>query len=141
MKDLLECLQNLTIASQIVLLATFKTPTPYIISRKVYEHPHWCSIYDHAIIFLTSKFGYLPFCNPTHKTETGFRWETTSKKPPGPIRNREQQSDYIFHTLLQQVYSFAAPLPASGHCENWQEQNHFPNPNRQETATRRLPFT
>jgi hypothetical protein len=40
-------------------------------------HPHRCSVYDRAKIFLTSKFNYLLFCNPTHKTETGTanRWE------------------------------------------------------------------
>jgi hypothetical protein len=38
--------------------------------------------------FFTSKFNYLLFCNPTHKTETGTanRWGTAgNSKPPGPI--------------------------------------------------------
>ncbi len=41
---------------------------------------------DPAIIFLTSKFSYLLFCNPIHKTETktASKWETTKSKPPGP---------------------------------------------------------
>ncbi len=41
------------------------------------EHPLWCSVCDPAKIFLTFKFSYLLFCNPTHKTETGTanRWE------------------------------------------------------------------
>jgi len=33
------------------------------------EHPHWCSVCDPAKIFLTSKFSYLLFCNPTRKTK------------------------------------------------------------------------
>ncbi len=38
-------------------------------------------------IFFTSKFCYLLFCNPTHKTGTGTanRWGTTNSEPPGPI--------------------------------------------------------
>ncbi len=35
----------------------------------------------------TSKFSYVLFYNPTHKTETGTtkRWGTTNSKPPGQI--------------------------------------------------------
>jgi hypothetical protein len=60
-------------------------------------------------IFFASKFRYVLFCNPTHKTETGRanRWVTTNSKPPGPInhydgpiRNTEQQLDPIYYTLL-----------------------------------------
>jgi hypothetical protein len=38
-------------------------------------------------IFLTSKFSYLLFSNPTHKTKTGTanRWETTNSNLPRPI--------------------------------------------------------
>jgi hypothetical protein len=38
-------------------------------------------------IFFASKFSYVLFCNPTHKTETGIanRWGTTNSKPRGPI--------------------------------------------------------
>jgi hypothetical protein len=41
------------------------------------HHPHRCSVCDPAYIFLTSKFSYLLFCNPTHKTENGTAiwWE------------------------------------------------------------------
>ncbi len=44
--------------------------TPYYL-----EHPHQCLVCDPAKIFLTSKFVYLLFCNPTHKTEIANRWE------------------------------------------------------------------
>jgi hypothetical protein len=38
-------------------------------------------------IFLTSKFSYLLFSNPIHKTKTGTanRWETTNSNLPRPI--------------------------------------------------------
>jgi hypothetical protein len=47
------------------------------------EHLQWCS----KEIFFTSKFHYLLFSNPTHKTETGTanRRGTTNSKPLGPI--------------------------------------------------------
>jgi hypothetical protein len=44
--------------------------TPYYL-----EHPHQCLVCDPAKIFLTSKFIYLPFCNPAPKTEIANRWE------------------------------------------------------------------
>jgi hypothetical protein len=61
-----------------------------------------------AKIFLTSKFSYSLFSNPTHKTktETTNRLETTNRKPLGPIimvdpsENREQQSNHIYYILL-----------------------------------------
>jgi hypothetical protein len=42
---------------------------------------------DLAKIFFTSKFSYLLFCNPSHKSETGIanRWGTSNIKPPEPI--------------------------------------------------------
>ncbi len=47
---------------------------------------------DPAKIFLTSKFSYLLFSNPTHGTKTGTtnRWETTNSNPPGPIKLSSQ---------------------------------------------------
>jgi hypothetical protein len=41
------------------------------------RHTHQCLGCDLAKIFLTSKFSYLDFCNPTHKTETqaAHMWE------------------------------------------------------------------
>jgi hypothetical protein len=68
-----------------------------------------CSVCDHAKIFRTSKFSYLLFSNPTCKTKTAIanRWETTNSKPTVLIRNREQQSDHIYYSLLWQVFSLA----------------------------------
>jgi hypothetical protein len=53
-------------------------------------HPHQCSVYDPAKIYLTSKFNYLLFCNPTHKIERGTanRWELL-------IRNHLDQSLWL----------------------------------------------
>jgi hypothetical protein len=34
------------------------------------EYLQQCWVCDLAKIFLTSKFSYLLFCNPTHKTDT-----------------------------------------------------------------------
>jgi hypothetical protein len=75
--------------------------TPYYL-----EHPHQCLVCDPAKIFLTSKFIYLLFCNPTHKTEIANRWELLRANHLDnhygwPIKNREQeQSDHIYYTLL-----------------------------------------
>jgi hypothetical protein len=51
------------------------------------DNPKRCSVCDPAKTFLTSKFSYLLFCNPTHKTKTGIPngWKTTNSKSLGPI--------------------------------------------------------
>jgi hypothetical protein len=51
------------------------------------KHLQRCSACNPAKLFFTSKFNYLIFCNPTHKTETGIanRWGTTNSEPPAPI--------------------------------------------------------
>ncbi len=43
-------------------------------------------------IFLTSKFSYLLFSNPTLEVKTGTakRWETTNNNPPEPIKLSNQ---------------------------------------------------
>jgi hypothetical protein len=71
------------------------------------EHLHRCSVCDRGKIFFTSKFSYLIFCNPTHKTETGTanRWGTTNSKLPVPIIMMAQSetlisSQVIFVTLV-----------------------------------------
>jgi hypothetical protein len=54
-------------------------------------------------VFLTSKFSYLPFCNPTHKTKRGTanRWETTnSKSPKRIIMIGRSKTDHIYDTPL-----------------------------------------
>jgi len=45
------------------------------------------SVCDPAKIYFTSKFSYVLFCDPTHKTEirTARRGATANSKPPGPI--------------------------------------------------------
>jgi hypothetical protein len=60
-----------------------------------------------AKIFLTSKFSYLLFSNPTHKTKSGTanRWETTNSNPPGLIimigkSETRSNSQIIFITLF-----------------------------------------
>jgi hypothetical protein len=47
---------------------------------------------EYAKIFLTSKFNYLLFPNPTHKekTRTANRWETANRNPPGSIKHSSQ---------------------------------------------------
>jgi hypothetical protein len=70
------------------------------------EHLQRCSVGDPGKIFFTSKFSYVLFCNPTHKTETGTAnmWGTPNSKPPGriitmePIRDTEQELDHIHYT-------------------------------------------
>jgi hypothetical protein len=82
------------------------------------EHLQRCSVCDPAKIFLTSKFSYLPFFNPTHQNKTGTanRWETTNSKPPGPITMIGQSqtgsgSQIIFITLFfWQGLDFAVPF-------------------------------
>ncbi len=56
---------------------------------------------------LTSKFSYLLFPNPTHKTKTGTanRWKTTNSNSPGSIKLSSQPTIgvwiccafYLFH--------------------------------------------
>ncbi len=45
-------------------------------------------------IFFTSKFSYLLFSSPTHKTKTGTvnMWETTNTNPRGPIKLSNQST-------------------------------------------------
>jgi hypothetical protein len=47
-----------------------------------------------------------------------------------PIRNREQQSDHIYYTLLQQMFGFAVPFTSlSKLCKNV-GQTHSSEPSR-----------
>ncbi len=71
-------------------------------------HLQQCSVCDPEKIFFTSKFSYVLFSNPTHKTETQTtkRWGTTNdSKPPGSIIMTDQSetlsiSQIIFITLF-----------------------------------------
>jgi hypothetical protein len=88
-------------------------------------------------IFFTSKFCYVLFCNPTHKTQTGTAngWGTTNSKPPGPIiyaapmRNTELQLDHIYYTTFLGAKHCALHQPRAT-CTIMLRQNHFPEPNR-----------
>jgi hypothetical protein len=81
------------------------------------------TVYDPAKIFLTSKFSYLMFWNPTHKTETETtnRWGTTNSKPLGPIimtvhKNTQHLSDHIYYTLFCRSTTLLGLLLATANC-------------------------
>jgi hypothetical protein len=73
---------------------------------------HQCfSVYHPAKIFFTSKFSYLLFCNPTHKTETGtinIRG-TSNSKPPGPIIMIGQSETPSTSQIICTTHSFLPP--------------------------------
>ncbi len=52
-----------------------------------FEHLQQWPLCDPTTIFLTSKFSYLLFSKPSHKTKIGTanRWETTNSRALGPI--------------------------------------------------------
>jgi hypothetical protein len=58
----------------------------YLAKRSSSSTPSVCNF---AKKFRTSKFSYLLFSNPTHKTKSkagsAYMWETTNSNPPGPI--------------------------------------------------------
>ncbi len=97
--------------------------------RQGLEHLQRCSVCDLAKIFFTSKFSYVPFCNPTHKTETGTanRWGTTNSKPAN--RNTEQLG-HIYYTLFCRCRALQRFLPATATRAIMWSQNHFTEPNR-----------
>jgi hypothetical protein len=80
-------------------------------------------------------FGFLPFSNLTHKTETEIanRWETTnSNNPHGPIimigeSETGRKSQIIFMTpfFWNVLHSLQCFVPATAKCANMQIQNHF----------------
>jgi hypothetical protein len=88
--------------------------------------------------FFTSKFSYILFCNPTHKSETGIAnsWGTPKSKPnwtnhyDGPIRNTEQQSDHIYYTLFCRCTTLLDLSPATANSGILLSQNHFPETTR-----------
>jgi hypothetical protein len=84
----------------------------------------------------TSKFGYLPFWNPTHKTEAGtlHMSGTTNSKPPGRIIMMGQsetlsRSHVIFITLFS-AGAHRCHLLATANCAIMLSQNRFAEPNR-----------
>jgi len=61
--------------------------------------------------FFTSKFCYLLFYNPTHKTETGTainKWGTINSKPPGPIVMMGHSSETLSTSLIIFITLFSA---------------------------------
>jgi hypothetical protein len=92
---------------------------------------------ESAKIFLTSKISYLLFSNPTHETKLGLQiggrllYQTTwTNHYDWPIRNRDQQPQHIYYTLLWQLLlGFAGPFTSlSKLCKN-AGQNYFAEPN------------
>jgi len=67
-------------------------------------------VYDPAKIFLTSKFSYLLFCNPTHQTETGTsnRWELLT------TNNLDQSLCLANHTQGAAVRSYLSHSSLAG---------------------------
>jgi hypothetical protein len=92
----------------------------------------WCSVCDPAKIFLTSKFSYLLFSNPTHKTKTGTpnRRETTNSTPPRPIimfgLSETGSNSQIIFIMCQALLCL---LPHSANYAKMLGQNHFAEPN------------
>jgi hypothetical protein len=76
-------------------------------------------------VFFPSKFSYLLFCNPTHKTKTGTanRWGSTNSKPPGPIIMMGQSETVItsriifYYTLFWRCTSLLCHSPATANSE------------------------
>jgi hypothetical protein len=83
------------------------------------EHLQQCSVRPAKILF-TSKFNYLLFSKPFHKTKTANRWETTNNNPPGPIKLSNQS------TARQALLCL---LPALANCAKLLGHNHFAEPN------------
>jgi hypothetical protein len=75
------------------MLATCRTDAPhFVVSSNLWtlslnRNCRWCSVCDHAKIFLTSKFSYLLFSNPIHKAKIGTanRRASTNSNPCAPI--------------------------------------------------------
>ncbi len=86
------------------------------------------AVCDPVKVFFTSKFCYLLISNHTHKTKTEIanRWKTTNNKPPGPIKNREQESDHIYlHSSLGTVRLSFAFHQSQQNVQKSMGQNHF----------------
>jgi hypothetical protein len=90
-------------------------------------------------IFLTSKFSYLLFSNPTHKTKTwtANTWETTNSNPHGPIKLSSQlttgvrlccafyQPQQTVQTFCAKLYSYAKPACFDFSSSNFYLQGHI----------------
>jgi hypothetical protein len=91
---------------------------------------------DSTKIFLTSKFTYLLFCNPSHRTETG-----TAKRSEVLIANHLEQSlwlankkqgaairSYLLHSSLGGAQLCCALYRPHQMIKYMQENNHSPKP-------------
>jgi hypothetical protein len=89
--------------------------------------------------YLTSKFSYFHFSNPTHKTKTGIasRWETANSKSPGAIimisqwgEKKRTSSQITFIILFSgKCKALLCLSPVSANCAKAVGQNHFGKPN------------
>jgi hypothetical protein len=75
------------------------------------------------MFFTASKFSYVLFCNPTHRTETGtaHRWGTTNSKPPGAIIMMGQSETLSTNDIIFKCQNLLSPnFPPQFFCErNW----------------------
>jgi hypothetical protein len=116
----------------VLVSSFFSEVTMKMPSHLVLEHLQRCSVCDPVKIFVTSKFSYVLFCNPTNKTETGTanRWKTTTYKPPGPIIMMGESEtlravrSYLLHSFLQ-VHSAAEPFTSHSNLRNYAEPKPF----------------
>jgi hypothetical protein len=98
--------------------------------------PTGAQVCESAKIFFTSKFSYVLFCNPTHKTETETtnRWGTSNSKPLGLIIMMGQSKilsscQMLFISLLYRVTQILRLLPVMASCAIMLIENNFPEPN------------
>ncbi len=97
-------------------------------------HLQRCSVCDRVKIFCTSKFSYVPFCNPTHKM---WNWDKSKYVGGLLIANHLDESlwwanpkhwagvsSHLLHSFLQ-VHSAAAPFTSQGNVPNYVEPKPF----------------
>jgi hypothetical protein len=91
--------QSVRKATRLASLVALSGIDMQLLPKSIRASPVDAQICDHPKIFLTSKISNLLFSNPTHKTKIGtlHRLRDYNSKP---IRNKEQQSDHIYYTLL-----------------------------------------
>jgi hypothetical protein len=108
-------------------------PHVHHIQNRLRTSPAVLGMQPSTTSFFTSKFSYLLFCNPTHKTETGIvnRWGTTNSKPPGPIIMIHQSealrsSQVLFITLFcSGAQRCFGPFTSHGKLYNCAEPKRF----------------
>jgi hypothetical protein len=107
-------------------------PIPWVLVHPM--HLKWCLVCDPVEKKFTSKFSYLLFCNPTHKTETGTGkcGGNTNSKPPGlinhydgPFKNNDPQAYRIYDTLFCRCTQLPRLLPSHRKVYNYAEPKPF----------------